>query len=99
MEGSLVCRLPQLFNKLKKHCRTIMKSCQYSQYIDSLEEFTGDVIESVHELQKDGITQVCVEEYEYQFQLKNNLFCEIFIYFCEFHDLCFSCDNIPEFIL
>ena len=44
-----------------------MKSCQYSQFIDSLEEFTGDVIESVHELQKDDITQVCIEEYECQF--------------------------------
>ncbi|ESP03976.1 hypothetical protein LOTGIDRAFT_230254 [Lottia gigantea] len=50
--SSLQQRLPILIPKLCKHWKTVVKSLPYTQTLKGLDEFTGDVIETVHELQQ-----------------------------------------------
>ncbi|XP_074663211.1 midasin-like [Tubulanus polymorphus] len=57
-EGSVLNRLPSLQSRMMKHCRSIFIQCNYKSMIESVDQFTGDIISTVHELQAADLTQV-----------------------------------------
>ncbi|XP_077869169.1 midasin [Saccoglossus kowalevskii] len=63
-EESLLYRLPSLFNKMTKLCRKMFKSCQYPDLMSTLDSFTGEVIETVHQLQALDVSKVSKQKSE-----------------------------------
>ncbi|XP_060061378.1 midasin [Erinaceus europaeus] len=51
MEGELLHRMPQLMKRMKKLCLTLMKESCLPHLVEDLDQFTGEVISSVTELQ------------------------------------------------
>uniref|UniRef100_A0A286XYZ2 Midasin n=1 Tax=Cavia porcellus TaxID=10141 RepID=A0A286XYZ2_CAVPO len=51
MEGELLCRLPRLVKRMRKICLSFMKESPWPHLVESLDQFTGEVISSVSELQ------------------------------------------------
>ncbi|XP_020142630.2 midasin isoform X1 [Microcebus murinus] len=51
LEGELLCRLPKLLKRMKKICVTFMKESPLPHLVEGLDQFTGEVISSVNELQ------------------------------------------------
>ncbi|XP_035880357.1 midasin isoform X5 [Phyllostomus discolor] len=51
LEGELLYRLPKLMKRMRKMCLTLMKDSRLPHLVESLDEFTGEVISSVSELQ------------------------------------------------
>ncbi|KAG8524470.1 Midasin, partial [Galemys pyrenaicus] len=51
LEGELLCRLPKLLRRMRKMCVTLMKESRLPQLVEGLDQFTGEVISSVGELQ------------------------------------------------
>ncbi|XP_063089292.1 midasin isoform X4 [Cavia porcellus] len=51
MEGELLCRLPRLVKRMRKICLSFMKESPLPHLVESLDQFTGEVISSVSELQ------------------------------------------------
>ncbi|XP_070274183.1 LOW QUALITY PROTEIN: midasin [Myotis yumanensis] len=50
-EGELLYRLPKLTKRMRKMCLTLMKESRLPHLVDGLDQFTGEVISSVRELQ------------------------------------------------
>ncbi|XP_059556931.1 midasin isoform X4 [Myotis daubentonii] len=50
-EGELLYRLPKLTKRMRKMCLTFMKESRLPHLVDGLDQFTGEVISSVSELQ------------------------------------------------
>ncbi|XP_007949614.1 midasin [Orycteropus afer afer] len=50
-EGELLSRLPKLLKRMRKICLTFMKESPLPHLVESLDQFTGEVIASVTELQ------------------------------------------------
>ncbi|XP_074982679.1 midasin isoform X2 [Caretta caretta] len=59
---SLQCRLPKLTKRMKMLCATLMKKNSFLDLVESLEQFTGDIIVSVVELQNLTINQAADKE-------------------------------------
>nr|XP_048276589.1 midasin isoform X1 [Myodes glareolus] len=51
VEGELLCRLPKLSKRMKKICLVFMKKSPLPYLVESLDQFTGEVVSSVSELQ------------------------------------------------
>ncbi|XP_049753260.1 midasin [Elephas maximus indicus] len=51
LEGELLSRLPKLTQRMKKICLTFMKESPLPHLVEGLDQFTGEVISSVRELQ------------------------------------------------
>ncbi|XP_036269995.1 midasin isoform X3 [Pipistrellus kuhlii] len=50
-EGELLYRLPKLTKRMRKMCLMLMKESRLPHLVDGLDQFTGEVISSVSELQ------------------------------------------------
>uniref|UniRef100_K9J478 Midasin n=1 Tax=Desmodus rotundus TaxID=9430 RepID=K9J478_DESRO len=51
LEGELLYRLPKLMKRMRKICLTLMKDSHLPHLVESLDQFTGEVISSVSKLQ------------------------------------------------
>ncbi|XP_077018521.1 midasin isoform X2 [Tamandua tetradactyla] len=51
LEGELLRRLPKLMKRMRKMCRTFVRESPVPHLVESLDQFTGEVISSVSELQ------------------------------------------------
>uniref|UniRef100_A0A8C4L875 Midasin n=1 Tax=Equus asinus asinus TaxID=83772 RepID=A0A8C4L875_EQUAS len=51
LEGELLRRLPKLMRRMRKLCLTLMKESCLPHLVEGLDQFTGEVISSVSELQ------------------------------------------------
>ncbi|XP_075410883.1 midasin isoform X2 [Tenrec ecaudatus] len=51
-EGELLSRLPKLMKRMRKLCLTFMKESPLPHLVESLDQFTGEVVSSVGELQR-----------------------------------------------
>ncbi|XP_038203305.1 midasin isoform X1 [Arvicola amphibius] len=51
VEGELLCRLPKLSKRMKKICLVFMKKSPLPYLVESLDQFTEEVVSSVSELQ------------------------------------------------
>ena len=51
-------RLPDLFDKMRRHCGRVLRGLPYHQRVASVDEFSGKIIETVQELQKEVLIQV-----------------------------------------
>ncbi|XP_061171072.1 midasin-like [Saccostrea echinata] len=60
--GGLHSRLAQLSVRMCKHWKSLTKRLKYDQLIVRLDEFTGEVIESIHELQQLEVSQTADKE-------------------------------------
>ncbi|XP_040839706.1 midasin isoform X2 [Ochotona curzoniae] len=61
-QGALLRRLPKLTNRMRKMCLTFMKESSLPHLVESLDQFTGEVISSVSELQSLGIEATTEEK-------------------------------------
>ncbi|XP_025949160.1 midasin [Dromaius novaehollandiae] len=59
---SLQYRLPKLTKKMKKMCATVMENNSFLNLLESLDQFTGDIIVSVVELQNLTFNQAADKE-------------------------------------
>ncbi|XP_074846986.1 midasin isoform X2 [Carettochelys insculpta] len=59
---SLQCRLPKLTKRMKRLCATLMKKNSFLDLVESLDQFTGDIIVSVLELQNLTVNQAVDKE-------------------------------------
>uniref|UniRef100_K7FQC1 Midasin n=1 Tax=Pelodiscus sinensis TaxID=13735 RepID=K7FQC1_PELSI len=59
---SLQCRLPKLTKRMKILCSTLMKKNSFLDLVESLDQFTGDIIVSVLELQNLTVNQAADKE-------------------------------------
>ncbi|XP_050394421.2 midasin [Patella vulgata] len=55
--SDLQTRLPVLIPRLSKHWKSLVTSLNYTQLLSTLDSFTGNIVENVHELQKAEIPQ------------------------------------------
>ncbi|XP_048240547.1 midasin-like [Haliotis rufescens] len=62
--GSLQSRLPSLTTRVQKHWRRTLSNMRYTQLTTVLDEFTGEIIESVHELQAEEVTPGLDKEHQ-----------------------------------
>ncbi|XP_067673927.1 midasin-like [Haliotis asinina] len=62
--GSLQSRLPSLMMRVQKHWRRTLSNMRYTKLITVLDEFTGEIIESVHELQAEEVTPGLDKEHQ-----------------------------------
>ncbi|XP_062606102.1 midasin-like, partial [Saccostrea cucullata] len=60
--GGLHSRLGQLSVRMCKHWKSLTKRLKYDQLIVRLDEFTGEIIESIHELQQLEVSQTADKE-------------------------------------
>ncbi|XP_059970578.1 midasin isoform X2 [Mesoplodon densirostris] len=51
-EGALLRRLPKLVKRMRKMCLVLMKGSPLPSLVEGLDQFTGEVISSVNELQR-----------------------------------------------
>ncbi|XP_066110370.1 midasin isoform X3 [Saccopteryx bilineata] len=51
LEGELLSRLPKLMKRMRKLCLRLMRESRLPHLVDSLDQFTGDVVSCVSELQ------------------------------------------------
>ncbi|XP_036895348.1 midasin isoform X2 [Sturnira hondurensis] len=51
LEGELLYRLPKLMRRMRKMCLTLMKDSRLPHLVESLDQFTGEIVSSVGELQ------------------------------------------------
>ena len=49
---------PHLYGKMRKLCKKLMMKLPYSHLCEGVDEFTGDVIQTVHELQSIEVADV-----------------------------------------
>ncbi|XP_061479315.1 midasin isoform X2 [Rhineura floridana] len=59
---SLQGRLPQLTKRMKKICTTLVKNNLFLDLVESLDNFTGDIISSTHDLQHMSVNPAADKE-------------------------------------
>ncbi|XP_043927744.1 midasin [Protopterus annectens] len=59
---SLQGRLPSLMQRMQKLCNSYVKECSVPSWIEGLDQFTGDVITSVHDLRDMTVDQTADKE-------------------------------------
>ncbi|KAJ7341746.1 hypothetical protein JRQ81_006597 [Phrynocephalus forsythii] len=59
---SLQGRLPKLTKRMKKICTTLVKNSSFLDLVENLDNFTGDIISSAHELQNMSVNPAAEKE-------------------------------------
>ncbi|XP_054829779.1 midasin [Eublepharis macularius] len=59
---SLQARLPKLTKRMAKICTTLLKNNSFLDLVENLDQFTGDVISSAHELQNMSVNLLANKE-------------------------------------
>ncbi|XP_062980947.1 midasin [Elgaria multicarinata webbii] len=59
---SLQGRLPKLTKRMKKICTTLVKNNSFLDLVENLDNFTGDIISSAHELQNMSVNPAAEKE-------------------------------------
>nr|XP_054753628.1 midasin-like [Lytechinus pictus] len=84
-DGGLIARIPVLFERMRKHCSSLWTKRNYSVMSETLDEFVGEIITTLRELQalevtKDAEPEKQKSEIRHIHQRKRKALSELFKY-------------------